>query len=370
MFLNQKLKKLFFWTIELLALALLILIVSGFDFLMRPISVFISTVFVPLLVAGFLYYVLKPILKLVQKIKIHGWQIPRQAAVILTFLFFLSVIAGVIVVLVPTLVREITNLITALPGFAQDMQRFTTETINSKWFENLNLSINVNQVRDAVGKYAASFLTITAGTLGSIVSTVTSVTINLVTIPVVLFYMLSDGERLVPAIKKMFPERHADKITELTTKMDNTIERYISGQAIEMLFVGVTMAIGYFIIGQPYAWLLAVIAGITNIVPYIGPWIGVIPALLVASTQSWEQCLFVLIVMTVVQQLDGNFIYPNVIGKSLAIHPLTIMILLMVAGNLWGIVGMILVVPVYAVFRVIIKFVFELISLTKSKDVL
>lgn len=370
MFPNVKLKKLFYWTIELLAASLLILIVSGFDFVMRPISVFISTVFVPLLVAGFLYYVLKPILKLVQKIKIFGKPIPRQLAVIITFFLFIAVIAGALIGLLPTLIREITNLITAMPGFAQDMQRFTTQTISSKWFENLNLSVDANQIRNAVGKYAASFLTVTAGTLGSIVSTVTSVTINLVTIPVVLFYMLSDGDRLVPAIKKAFPDRHAQKISELTTKMDSTIEKYISGQAIEMLFVGVTMAIGYMLIGQPYAWLLAVVAGITNIVPYIGPWIGVIPALIVASTQSWKQMLLVFIVMTVVQQLDGNFIYPNVIGKSLAIHPLTIMILLMVAGNLWGIVGMIVIVPVYAVLRVVIAFIFELISLTKSKDLL
>ncbi|ETI98143.1 MAG: hypothetical protein Q611_LSC00369G0002 [Leuconostoc sp. DORA_2] len=239
--------------------------------------------------------------------------------------------------------------------------------MNSHWFENLNLSINVSEVKNAVGKYAASFLTITAGTLGTVVTTVTSFTINLITIPVVLFYMLSDSERFVPAIKKMFPARHAEKISELMAKMDRTIEKYISGQAIEMGFVGLSMTIGYFIIGQPYAWLLGVIAGITNIVPYIGPWIGVVPSLIVASTQSWKQVIFVLIVMTVVQQLDGNFIYPNVIGKSLAIHPLTIVFLLMVAGNLWGIVGMILIVPVYAVLRVIVKFGFELFSLTKSK---
>ena len=367
MFPNTKLKHLFFWTIELLALSILVYLLLGFDFLMRPIKVFISTVFVPLVVAGFLYYVLKPLLTLIKRIQIRGKKIPHQLAVVVTFIFFLSVIAGALVVLVPTLIREITNLADSLPSFAQDMQQFATKTMNSHWFENLNLSINVSEVKNAVGKYAASFLTITAGTLGTVVTTVTSFTINLLTIPVVLFYMLSDSERFVPAIKKMFPARHAEKISELMAKMDRTIEKYISGQAIEMGFVGLSMTIGYFIIGQPYAWLLGVIAGITNIVPYIGPWIGVVPSLIVASTQSWKQVIFVLIVMTVVQQLDGNFIYPNVIGKSLAIHPLTIVFLLMVAGNLWGIVGMILIVPVYAVLRVIVKFGFELFSLTKSK---
>ena len=92
-----------------------------------------------------------------------------------------------------------------------------------------------------------------------------------------------------------------------------------------------------------------------------------VPALIIASTQSWKQVVLVLIIMTIVQQLDGNFIYPNVIGKSLAIYPLTIMILLMVAGNLWGIVGMILIVPVYAILRVVVQFAAELFILTKSK---
>ncbi len=347
MFTNERHKRLFFWTIELLAIAILVYVVSRFDFLMRPISVFISTVFVPIVSAGFLYYVLKPILGLIEKIKIKGKAIPHRLAVIMTFLLFIGVIVLALALLVPTLVKEISNLITALPAFVNDLQKFVNELTAERWFRALDLNVNVDQIKGTVSKYAASVLTGTASTLGVVISTVTSVTINIVTIPIVLFYMLNDGDKLVPTLKKNFASRHADNIEELTDKMDRTIERYISGQAIEMLFVGIAMAIGYLIIGQPYAWLLAVIAGITNIVPYIGPWLGVIPALVVASTQSMQQVIFVIIVMTIVQQIDGNFIYPNFIGKSLKIHPLTIMILLMVAGNLWGIDGMILITPTH-----------------------
>lgn len=368
MFTNERHKRLFFWTIELLAIAILVYVVSRFDFLMRPISVFISTVFVPIVSAGFLYYVLKPILGLIKKIKIKGKAIPHRLAVIMTFLLFIGVIVLALALLVPTLVKEISNLITALPAFVNDLQKFVNELTAERWFRALDLNVNVDQIKGTVSKYAASVLTGTASTLGVVISTVTSVTINIVTIPIVLFYMLNDGDKLVPTLKKNFASRHADNIEELTDKMDRTIERYISGQAIEMLFVGIAMAIGYLIIGQPYAWLLAVIAGITNIVPYIGPWLGVIPALVVASTQSMQQVIFVIIVMTIVQQIDGNFIYPNVIGKSLKIHPLTIMILLMVAGNLWGIVGMILIVPVYAVIREIVKYILKLHQLTKNVE--
>jgi len=204
MFPNLKYKNLFFWTIELLALSALIWIVSRFDFLMQPISVFISTVFVPLIVAGFLYYVLKPILTLLEKITIKNHKMPHQLAVIITFVLFLTVIVGALILLVPTLVREMTNLINALPGFAKTVQTYVNDTLQSKWFNSLHLSIDVDEVKSAVGKYAASFLTITAGTLGNVISTITSVTINLVTIPVVLFYMLSDGNRLLPALQRSY----------------------------------------------------------------------------------------------------------------------------------------------------------------------
>ena len=128
MFPNLKYKNLFFWTIELLALSALIWIVSRFDFLMQPISVFISTVFVPLIVAGFLYYVLKPILTLLEKITIKNHKMPHQLAVIITFVLFLTVIVGALILLVPTLVREMTNLINALPGFAKTVQTYVNDT--------------------------------------------------------------------------------------------------------------------------------------------------------------------------------------------------------------------------------------------------
>ncbi|MEK0411418.1 AI-2E family transporter, partial [Limosilactobacillus reuteri] len=87
--------------------------------------------------------------------------------------------------------------------------------------------------------------------------------------------------------------------------------------------------------GMPYAYLLGFIAGIVTIIPYLGPYIGIAPALAIAATEGWTKMLLVVVVVVIIQMTDGNFIYPNVIGRSLDIHPLTIIILLMVAGNLW-----------------------------------
>lgn len=127
-----------------------------------------------------------------------------------------------------------------------------------------------------------------------------------------------------------------------------------------MVFVGFAMSIGYWMTGLPYIWLLGFIAGVANIVPYVGPFIGVVPAVLVALSISWKMVIGIVITMAIVQQVNGSIIYPALIGKSLKIHPLTVMLLLLGAGNLWGIVGMIIVVPVYAIARTIILYAYKL----------
>ena len=114
--------------------------------------------------------------------------------------------------------------------------------------------------------------------------------------------------------------------------------------------------------------MIGIFAGITNMIPYIGPYIGLLPALILALSNSVRQTILVIIVCVVVQQIDGNLIYPNVIGKSLDIHPLTIIIILLVAGNLAGLLGMLLAVPVYAVIKVIVIYIYDIIMLNHENN--
>ncbi|MDD9138939.1 AI-2E family transporter [Fructobacillus sp. CRL 2054] len=378
MFPNEKLKQVFFWTIELLALATLLLIVFSFDFLMKPIGVFCGTVFIPLITSGFLYYCLKPLQKVIEKIKIGSWQLPRTFAVIITFTVFMVVIVGALMIFVPLILNEITNLVTSMPSVMNHAQDYVQHMIEEPWFKRLNLSISDKDIRNAVSQYSSSFIKITAGTLTGVVGAATSFTIGALTVPIIVFYMLSDSNRFLPAIQKFFPKNRAEDVEILGKELDRTIERYISGQAIQMLFVGFAMSIGFGVIGLPYIWLLGFIAGVANIVPYVGPFIGVFPAVLVALSINWKMLIGIVILMAIVQQINGSIIYPALIGKSLRIHPLTVMLLLLAAGNLWGMIGMIVVVPFYAIIRTITLYIFKLkqaqrheekvSNLTKSLD--
>ena len=124
--------------------------------------------------------------------------------------------------------------------------------------------------------------------------------------------------------------------------------------------------LGYWLIGIEYAFLFGCIAGLTNMVPYLGPYLGLAPALFVTIFDSPVKAVLACLVVLVIQQIDGNIIYPLVIGKSLDIHPLTIIIVLLVAGNLAGLVGMILGVPFYAVCKTIVVYLWDIVKLRQQ----
>lgn len=168
-------------------------------------------------------------------------------------------------------------------------------------------------------------------------------------------------------LEDFFPAGIRSEAKQIIKEMNKTISTYISSQAIDCMFVGLFTFIGYLIIGQPYALLFGFIAGATNIIPYLGPFIGAAPAVIVALFTSPVQALLVIVVVTIVQQIDSNLLSPYIMGKSLSIHPLTIIIILIVAGNLAGIFGMILGVPLYAVVKTIIVNVNRLIKLRRGQ---
>ncbi|MBU7563627.1 AI-2E family transporter [Pediococcus ethanolidurans] len=352
---------LMFWTLELLIVATLIYVCTKINFLFAPIGTFISTVFVPVILSGFLFYLLNPLVKLIQKIKYKKFHINHTWAVVIVFLLLIGIIGYALGWMIPRLVNQVAQLIESLPSIASNLQTASQHFLeHSDWIKNVDLDPYIKKMNSSIGTYAESILSTMTSSIGTLISTITSVTVVIITVPVMLFYMLKDGWKLMPTVKRLLPTKNADTIVDLFDKMSATLSSYIAGQVLECLFVGTFTAIGYVIIGQPYALLLGVVAGICNIVPYVGPYIGIFPALLVALTDSTMQVVWVIVVVLIVQQVDGNLIYPNIIGRSLQVHPLTIIILLLAAGKIAGIPGMILAIPAYAVVKVIVEFVYHI----------
>ena len=177
-------------------------------------------------------------------------------------------------------------------------------------------------------------------------------------IPFLVFYILKDYEVMERAVITYVPKAHRKPAIRMFKDIDEALGSYIRGQFLVCVIVGLLAYIGYVVIGVPYSLLLAGIVAVTNIIPYLGPFIGAAPALLVASTVSVKMMLLVVIVNTVCQILEGNVISPQVVGRTLHMHPLSIIFALLVGGELAGIAGMIVAVPVFAALKVILQHLF------------
>lgn len=359
--------RLMFWSVELLIVAALIWVCTQISFLFSPIGIFLSTIFAPMLISGILFYLLNPVVKLLEKVRWKKFHINRTGAVALVFLLLVLVLVAGAMWVIPRLVTQVTTLVGNIPDFAKSSEAVLNKLINHPLLKEIDFSKYLTQLQTALSKYAQSFMSGLTSGIGSIIGTVTTVTVTAVTVPVMLFYMLKDGDKFMPAIRRWLPSKHGEQTAELLGRMNNTIARYVGGQIVECLFVGSFTAIGYFFVGEKYALLLGFFAGICNLIPYVGPYIGILPALIVAFATSTSLIIYVIIVVVVVQQIDGNLVYPNIIGKSLQIHPLTIIIILLAAGNIAGLLGMILAIPLYAVVKTVVQYLYTIWQLEHAE---
>ncbi|WP_083479189.1 AI-2E family transporter [Lacticaseibacillus brantae] len=347
--------RLMYWSLEALIIVFLIIGLSNVSFLFTPVGTFFSTLLIPIIAAGFLYYLLNPLVKLLGKLHIS-----RGFAILIIFAVFIAAIALIIAAVIPNLINQVSQLVTSLPDAYRQLRTFVSQASKYSWYQQLNVGKYINSINIQPAKILSQVLGSFSEGLPGVIGSVAGAMIGAITIPVLLFYMLKDGEKLVPSIQRIVPDKYREEIATIFDRMNDTLSHYIAGQAIECLFVGTFTFIGYLIIGMPYAFLLGFIAGVFTIIPYLGPYLGIIPALGVALTQGWTKVALVIVVVIIVQMTDGNLIYPNVIGRSLDIHPLTIIILLLVAGNLYGLLGTILAVPVYAIVKTIVSYLYEL----------
>ena len=356
MFEKLRQSKLLFWSVELLVLATFVFVLTKVDFLLKPLGVFFSTLFAPILVSGFLYYMLNPLVELLtEKLKVK-----RIFAIVFVFLLLIGALVLIIMAVIPNLIKQLTQLAANIPDLIQQIEVAIKGLSKNDALKHLDLNQELAKLNLSYGMIIQKFMSGVAISLGSVFSTIASAAMLLITVPFILFYMLKDGHRALPNILRLVSEKRKESVANLLKEMNRTLANYISGQMIECIFVGTFTFLGYLIFGIKYAFLLGVIAGITNLVPYLGPYLGLLPAIVVTIFNNPVQALICCGVVLVVQQIDSNVIYPNVIGKSLSIHPLTIIIILLVAGNLAGLLGIFLGVPLYAIARTIIAFAYRM----------
>lgn len=349
--------KFFKYITGLILVLLAIFLLGKIDYFLTPFRVFIATLFFPILISGLLYYLLRPLVHLLERLRF-----PRVLAILAVFLLVLVVLAAVSVGTGSMVVSQFNELFVDLPKYAEMARASVEDWINQGNLASLPLDHLQEQLTGILGK-AAPFLS--QGLISGI-SAVTNTATILFIVPFILFYLLKDEKLFSKRMLELIPPKHKANGEEILDDVDKTLSTYIIGQAIIALTIGLLMYIGYMVLGLKYALILALFAMLTAFIPIIGAFIGVIPAILVGLTMDPTMVLKILVLMIVAQQLEGSLISPQIMGKRMNIHPLTFIILLLAAAALYGFIGMLIAVPVYAVVKVIVKNVYRIYKLQKG----
>lgn len=348
-----------------LVFALLILIFIGcaifiFDqvsYIFKPFIIVFNTIVAPIIVSIILYYLFNPLVNLMER-----YNISRLWGVIILFLVIIGVIALAINLLIPVIGAQFKSFGNNFPYYVDKVNKFIDSV--TKYSLISNFYGQIQDQLDSLAKKLPSMVSDYFNGFGSKVKNFAEALVNvgvvIATTPFVLLFMLKDGHRFKEFSTNLMPPKFRKDFHDLLDKMSLQVGSYIQGQIIVSFCIGILLFIGYSIIGLDYSLILASIAAVTSVVPYIGPTIAISPAIIIALITSPIMLLKLVVVWTAVQFIEGHFISPNIMGKTLKIHPLTIIFILLSAGNLLGVVGVILGIPAYAILKVLVSHLFTM----------
>lgn len=328
-----------------------------------PILIVGQTIFIPLLIGGVLFYLSRPLQKWLESVKF-----PRWASIISVFIA-IGLLGWLFYALIgPALTKQANAFAENAPEIILEVEEWTKYTLSQK--DKLPESLQTT-IEEATGKI--NTIAVTAGSLLiKFIQNVFQGVFLLVLVPFFLVYMLKDHEKFAPFVAKFFKGEKKTWVRKTLSDINDTLSSYIQGQLFVSFLVGVMLLIGYLAIGLEYALLLALFGLMMNVIPFLGPYIAVVPAIIIALIQEPKMAIYVAIIMLVSQQIESNFITPNVMGKSLDIHPLTVITIILAAGNIAGLWGIILAIPTYAVIKTILKNIYahrEVIKDAATKSV-
>lgn len=352
-FLNNKVVAIL---LVLLLILVNILVFSKVSYILNPVEKFLEIVGLPIILSVILYYLLNPVIDWMEQKKI-----PRMYGIAIVFIIIIGLIIWGITTVIPLIREQITQLITNWPTYWNDISNQVAGLVQSQEFSQLQAQLqeyNQNLI-STVTEQANIVIDSTFSGIGSFVGTLTNIVIAIFTMPFILFYLLRDGKSIPPNLLRLIPSKIRVKTYRVMNEMNLQISQYVRGQLLVAFFVGLMFWIGFSIVGLEYAVTLGVLAGILNIIPYLGSILATIPALVIAIVDSPRMLVTVLLVFMVEQIIEGRVISPQILGSNLKIHPITIIFVLLTAGKLFGVVGVLFGIPGYAVLKIIVAHIFK-----------
>jgi predicted PurR-regulated permease PerM len=316
--------------------------------------------------AGIIALMINPLIK-----KFEWLKIPRYISVFLVFLTLIGVLVLFFVLIIPPAVGQLQEILDNAPQYAETVGERIESWQDS--IENLNLPFDTGKYTTDLAEEAEDFIAGLSGEVLSFSGNLLGALFNLFIVMVVSIYMLLDAKRIARFIHRLFPENADKDADELILRSQKALTQWVRAQVLLGLIVGASTALGIWFLGvigvwpegSKYAVFFGAWAGVTEFIPYIGPILGAIPPVVVALFSSPWAAFAVVILFIVIQQLEGHVLVPNVMGSVVGVHPLVVIFAVLAAAEIYGIVGMILALPLVALGREMVVFFKPRISLEK-----
>jgi predicted PurR-regulated permease PerM len=324
-------------------------------YLMLRLLLYVNPVLPPLLIAVAVVYLLNPLVSALER---RG--VPRAAGAGIVYVLFLCIMALVISLLVPVVTRQVTQVIVHFPDYLADAQA-TVRRVAARFGQEPDFRLDADQVRQwlSAGENRQVVTRYLTG-LRSVTTSVISGIIIFLLGPIMAFYLLVDLPRLHRGMMALIPPGRREEIQGLMDQIGQAVGGFFRGQLLVALFVGVASSIGLWIIGLPFWLLVGMVAGVFNLVPLVGPFIGGGLAVVIALVSGQPlKAIWAALVLLAVQQIDNHLISPNVMGRTVQLHPVVVMLALLVGASFAGLFGMLVIVPLVAVAKIVFLFIWS-----------
>ena len=343
--------------INIFLVFLIIFLFSKISFVFKPINQILGITMPPVILALVLYYLINPLINVLEN-KFH---VNRIISITFVFIIILALLIWGVMSLIPFVQSQVDSLIKNWPQYWDSL---------NKSLQNMFSDPKLHLVRQRLVETNASvtksfeksmdqILPQTMNNISSAVSVLTNVVVILMTAPFILFFMLKDDKKFKDSVIKFVPDRIKNSTGEMLTEISQSLSSYITGQLTVAFWVAVMFFVGYLIIGQRYALILGIVAGILNLIPYIGSTLALVPSLVIAAFIAPSMVLKVLIVFAVEQTIETRVISPIIVGNKMQMHPVTTILVLLVSAGMYGLVGMIAGIPIFAILKIICTRIFN-----------
>lgn len=302
----------------------------------------------PFVLSILIAYLLNPI---VCKMEQKG--IKRIAGILIIYGILAVFVTFICIYIIPVIVRDLSKLTGTVPQYNA---RFNSikQYIQSK-YKDSGIPEGIKNAIDNNIKKIEKYITIYLEEATSLILLYISKAFSFALIPVLSYYFLKDFRIMTRDVKMLIPRKYRNQIVRICSNIDDVFGNYVRSQIILSAFIAILTSAALLIIKIDFALILGLINGITNIIPYFGPIIGAVPAVLIALLQSPEKALYTIIIIIIIQQFESDIISPKITAGIVGLHPITVIFALIIGGKFFGIMGMVLGVPAAAAIKVIYK---------------